>query len=102
MSDSPYKYSLIGPTINGQGDDLLKDKPDQESRIRLQALISEWLRMENLVVLTAAGCSIDFGGKLMGGYDSLEKAVLEAVNEIRDLPEGAKTIIAERIKPVPE
>lgn len=100
MTEELTKYSLKGPSDNGQIDDLLKGKKDQESRQRLQALISEWLRMENLVVLTAAGCSIACGGKPMGGPDSLEKAVLEAVNAIATLPAGAKKIIAERLKPM--
>ncbi len=100
MTEVSTKYSLKGPSENGQIDDLLKDKNDQDSRQRLQALISEWLRMENLVVLTAAGCSIACGGKPMGGSDSLEKAVLETVNAIDALSAGAKKIIAERLKPL--
>lgn len=98
IMNEPTKYCLRGSTDNGQGDDLLKNKTDQDSRQRLQALISEWLRMENLVVLTAAGCSVSSGGKLMSGGNSLEKVVLEAVNVIETLPAGAKTIIAERLK----
>jgi hypothetical protein len=55
MDTEKGKYCLKGQSDNGQVEDLLKDKNDQESRQRLQALIAEWLRMENLVVLTAAG-----------------------------------------------
>jgi len=100
------KYSLKGPSDNGQVEDLLEGKNDKESRQRLQALIAEWLRMENLVVLTAAGCSVDCGGKVI---NALEKAVLEAVNEIPEnigdqpgLSEKVKTIIVERLKPFKE
>ncbi|MCB1935501.1 MAG: SIR2 family protein [Nitrosomonas sp.] len=97
------KYSLIGPSDSGQIEDLLIDLDDKESRQRLQALIAEWLRMENLVVLTAAGCSVECGGKIMS---DLEKTVLCAVNEIphaiddthATLSEGGKAIIAERLK----
>jgi hypothetical protein len=105
--DRLSKYCLKGPSDNGQVEDLLEGKDDKESRQRLQALIAEWLRMENLVVLTAAGCSIDCGGKIM---TSLEKAVLEAVKEIDDkieeevpaLSAEIKTIIEERLKPFNE
>ena len=69
--------------------DLLKELSNDRTAAvqRLQALLSEWLRMENLVVLTAAGCSVACGGKTMG---DLENAVLEAVNKIDDLSQGAK------------
>lgn len=97
------QYSLKGPSDNGQVEDLLEDKNDKESRQRLQALIAEWLRMENLVVLTAAGCSVDCGGKVI---NALEKAVLGAVKEIPaeidgkpGLSENGKAIINERLKP---
>lgn len=75
MTAERKTYSLRGPSINGEIDDLLKDKSDEEGRQRLQALISEWLRMENLVVLTGAGCSIACGGKSMHGANGIEKAV---------------------------
>lgn len=102
MSEEVKKYSLMGSSENGQVDDLLEGKNDKASRQRLQALISEWLRMENLVVLTAAGCSVSSGGKTM---ETLERSVLEAVNEIvepvgsnKGLSKEAKQIISERLK----
>lgn len=103
MEKEKGKYCLKGQADNGHVEDLLKDKSDQESRQRLQALIAEWLRMENLVVLTAAGCSVSCGGKVIA---SLEKAVLEAVNGIGVvgvdekplLSEKAKAIVTERLK----
>lgn len=102
MDDKLNPYSLQGPSDIGETEELLKSKSGKEARQRLQALISEWLRMENLVVLTAAGCSIACGGKPMGGPNSLEKAVLEAVDAIKELPEGAKRIIAGRLLPFEE
>lgn len=51
----PIEYRLIGPTEGGGVDDLLVGLDQRQGRIRLQALISEWLRMENLVVLTGSG-----------------------------------------------
>lgn len=45
-------YSLIGPSEDGGVNDLLASIDAKAGRQRLQALIAEWLRMENLVVLT--------------------------------------------------
>lgn len=85
------KYQLLGPSNN-----LLEDCADnQEALQRMQALLSEWLRMENLVVLTAAGCSIDCGGKTM---PDLEKSILNAVKKVPDLSKSAISIIEERLK----
>lgn len=102
MTTEPRKYCLKGPSDSGKVEDLLEGQDDKESRQRLQALIAEWLRMENLVVLTAAGCSVDCGGKIMS---NLEKVTLDAVVEIPDkidnkpaLPEAIKAIIKERLK----
>ena len=99
-------YCLRGPSDTGQVEDLLQDKNDSESRQRIQALIAEWLRMENLVVLTAAGCSVSCGGKTMV---SLEKTILETVMEIPEkvgtehgLSPNTKLILAERLKPYNE
>ena len=49
------EYQLIGPAEDGQIDDLLSGKSVKEGRQRLQALIAEWLHMENLVVLGRRG-----------------------------------------------
>lgn len=90
------KYQLLGPLGEDKAENLLDDCADNYEAIqRLQALLSEWLRMENLVVLTAAGCSIDCGGKTM---PSLERAVLGAVKNISELPEESLKIIEERLK----
>ena len=59
------EYQLIGPAEDGQINDLLSGKTTKEGRQRLQALIAEWLRMENLVVLAGAGTSVSSGGKTM-------------------------------------
>jgi hypothetical protein len=89
------KYQLRGPSDNGQVDDLLAGKNDKDGRQRLQALIAEWLRMENLVVLTAAGCSVSCDGKIMSG---LEKAVLEAVKQVPAVLEGDKAGLSDEVK----
>ena len=87
------KYQLVGPSDSGEVSDLLADLGEKESRHRLQALIAEWLRMENLVVLTGAGTSVSSGGKTM---DNLENAVLKTVMSMEDLPAGAAAIIKAR------
>lgn len=89
------KYQLVGPSDSGEVSDLLADLDEKESRHRLQALIAEWFRMENLVVLTGAGTSVSSGGKTM---DKLENTVLETVKAMEDLPAGAATIIEARQK----
>ena len=65
--DIRTKFKLFG----ADNKDILEDV--EEPNKRLQALIAEWLRMENLVVLTGAGASICEGGKEM---KCLEKAVI--------------------------
>lgn len=92
----PSGYQLIGPSDEGQVSDLLQNQTEKEGRQRLQALISEWLRMENLVVLTAAGSSRSSGGKLM---NDLEQGVLETVKLIPSLSASAISIIDDRLKP---
>lgn len=70
------EYQLIGPTEGGGVGDLLIGLDQRQGRIRLQALISEWLRMKNLVVLTGSGTSVSAGGKTMA---NLEKDVLATI-----------------------
>ena len=60
-------------------------------------LVPPWmvqLRMENVVVLTAAGCSISSGGRLMAGPadNNLECLVLDAVDHC-PLSDEARAII---------
>ena len=99
------KYQLLGPSGGERAEDLLDAcQGNQEAIQRLQALLSQWLRMENLVVLTAAGCSVGAcSGKTM---IDLEKAVLESVKQIpatleddnAGLSDDVKTLINERLK----
>ncbi len=87
MSDEAKRplseYQLIGPAEDGKISDLLAGKTAKESRQRLQALIAEWRRMENLVILTGAGTSVSSGGKTM---DTLERAVLETLKVLPKNP----------------
>lgn len=87
------EYQLIGPTEGGGVGDLLHGLDDRQGRIRLQALISDWLRMENLVVLTGSGSSVSAGGKTM---DNLETAVLATIEAYPDLPKTIAPIVQAR------
>jgi hypothetical protein len=93
--ESPSVYQLIGPSDDGNVNDLLAELNGKDSRQRLQALIAEWLRMENLVVLTAAGTSVTSGGKTM---ETLEREVLATVKVMPDLPPAISAVIEARAK----
>lgn len=92
-------YQLIGPSEDGTVSDLLEGLGTKDSRQRLQALIAEWLRMENLVVMTGSGGSVSSGGKTM---DTLEKAVLQTVAGLPGAPASLSTILGSRLaQPAP-
>lgn len=93
MTQEPTEYQLIGLTQDGSVGDLLSGLDQKQGRVRLQALISEWLRMENLVVLTGAGTSVSAGGKTMV---NLEKAVLTTIEAMSDIPASIASIIKAR------
>ena len=95
-AETPCPYQLIGPSEDGLTTDLLAEKPATEGRQRLQALITQWLRMENLVVLTGAGTSISSGGKTVS---ELEEAVLGTVNVIPGTPDSIQALVSERLTP---
>lgn len=88
------KYKLLSPDSAGASEDLVAGKNSEDGLRRIQALLAEWLRMENVVVLTAAGCSVGAGGRLMAGpaENNLECLVLDAVEQC-DLSDDAKAII---------
>ncbi|MDX0584691.1 hypothetical protein GOD01_17535 [Sinorhizobium medicae] len=90
---APTEYQLIGVTEGGDVGDLLAGLDRTQGRVRLQALISEWLRMENLVVLTGSGTSVSAGGKTMA---NLETAVFATLEALPDLPASIKPIIEAR------
>lgn len=90
---TPSEYQLIGLTEGGDAGDLLIGLDQKQARVRLQALISEWLRMENLVVLTGSGTSVSAGGKTMA---NLETAVFATIEALSDLPASITPIIKAR------
>jgi hypothetical protein len=81
--EAPTQYRLIGPSDSGEVSDLLADQSAKDAKHRLQALIAEWLRMENLVVLSGSGTSVSSGGKIMA---DLEHDVLETVKATKAFP----------------
>ncbi|MCY4305324.1 MAG: SIR2 family protein [Aestuariivita sp.] len=93
MSDSS-NYKLLSPDSASGSQDLLAGKNQEDGLRRIQALLADWLRMESVVVLTAAGCSVGAGGRLMTGpaQNNLECLVLDAVEQCQ-LSADAKKII---------
>ena len=93
------KYRLLIPSIDNSessSKDMLSEcSNEQEALQRLQGLLSEWLRMENLVVLTGAGCSVESGGK---SINDLEESVLKTIQDINELSPESKHIIEKRIE----
>lgn len=87
------EYQLIGPAEDGGIGDLLAGLDQKQGRVRLQALISEWLRMENLVVLTGSGTSVSAGGRTMA---NLEAAVFATISALPDIPATIVPIIEAR------
>ena len=87
-------YELLSPDSTSGSQDLLENKTHEEGLRRIQALLAEWLRMENVVVLTGAGCSVGAGGRVMAGLekDNLECLVLDAVEQC-EISNAAKAII---------
>lgn len=96
-SEPQSRYQLIGPAEDGRMNDLLAGKTAKEGSQRLQALIAEWLRMENLVVLAGAGTSVSSGGKTM---DTLERTTLETLKLVPKAPSSIQTIIDARLASV--
>ena len=92
---SPSPYRLIGPTEDATSNDLLALLDAQASSLRLQALIAEWLRMENLVVLSGAGTSVSSGGQTMV---TLERKVLSAVKAVKGTSAEILKIVETREK----
>jgi SIR2-like domain len=98
--EAPYK--LFGP----KGNDVLAEVKPAEKLLRIRALLAQWMRMENLVVLAASGCSCGeyIGGKtlrvleesvigvLQGRYDANKKddLVLRRIVDARASQVGAE------------
>ena len=97
LPDDGSPYSLFSGSA-----DLLEGLDAEESRNRLQGLLSEWLRIENLVALLGAGCSVEYGGPLLS---HLEEDVLNAVSELGQafgLAKPARDIVEDRRTAAPD
>lgn len=72
-ANDSFPYRLLGGEKKG---DLLDGDKDEVNHRRIQALLAQWMRMENVVVLMGAGCSCanHIGGLSMG---ALEEKVLD-------------------------
>ena len=92
------RYRLLSPVSAGESEDLLAGKSPADGLRRMQALLADWFRMENVVVLTGAGTSFSAGGRLMAGRraTNLECLVLDAVQQCA-LAADAAAIIRDRI-----
>ena len=76
--------------LHAASGDLLEGLNESAARDRLQALISEWLRIENMVILAGAGCSISQNGVTLAG---LEDHVLDTVLDLgTDIPSLGKAV----------
>jgi hypothetical protein len=82
---TPSQYQLIGPSEDGSVSDVLAGLNAKDCQQRLQAIIAQWLRMENLVVLAGAGTSVSSGGKTM---DDLEHSTLATVRTLKQPPDS--------------
>ncbi len=62
------------------GSEKYKLEGNADEIVRLQALLAQWLRMENVVILAGAGCSCapHIGGKALAGLESAALDLLEA------------------------
>lgn len=87
-------HQLIGPSEDGNINDVLDGLDARAARQRLQALIAEWLGMENLVILTGAGCSCSSGGKRMDELEAAVLATLECCN--KEVPASSLSIVKQR------
>lgn len=75
-ADTPVDQTHV---LLGPGGDILAEMPASERLTRLQALLAQWLRMENVVVLLGAGASCSQDGPTMS---ELEDWVLRNAREL--------------------
>lgn len=76
---APLEYQLIGLAESGDVGNILSTLDQKQGRVRLQALIAEWLRVDNLIVLTGSGTSVSSGGKTMANLETAVFATIEAL-----------------------
>ena len=71
--------------LHAASGDLLGGLSGSDALERIRALLSEWLRIENMVILVGAGCSISQNGVTLA---KLQEHVLDTVLDLgTDLPD---------------
>lgn len=79
----PYKYQLLTKDVK----DLLAEFEETSLKEnRLRALLSQWLKMENVSVLMGSGCSLSHGGLLLSEME--EKILQEIYKEFDEAEES--------------
>ena len=82
--------SGTGYELHSASGDLLEGLSESAALDRIQALLSDWLRIENMVILAGAGCSISQEGVALAG---LEEHVLDTVLDLgTDIPDLGKAL----------
>lgn len=94
-------YRLLAATSEEDTDDVLCKLSSEDGKKKIRLLLGDWLRMENVVVLAGAGCSLHAGGSVLVGSPPgkwLEDRVWGAIKMCGGL-ENAKKIIETRDDP---
>ena len=82
--------SGTGYELHAASGNLLEGLQESDALDRIQALLSDWLRIENMVILAGAGCSISQDGVALTG---LEQHVLDTVLDLgTDIPDLGKAL----------
>jgi len=94
-TDALNQMGVSQYALDGLGSAELGQMSEQDALFRLQALLTDWLRMENVVVLVGSGCSCSAGGKVLL---ELECAVLDLIEKKYEATseKGVKQLIAYR------
>ena len=77
-TDTPFIYEL---KTKDDKDLLAEFEQTALKENRLRALLSQWLKMENVSVLMGSGCSLSHKGLLLSG---MEEEILEKINKSLD------------------
>lgn len=86
---APYKYQLLTKDNKDLLAEFEKTSPKEN---RLRALLSQWLKMENVSVLMGSGCSLSHGGLLLS---DMESQILNEIYKDVDETDGAAPKVSE-------
>ena len=83
--------------LHAASGDLLEGLSGSAALDRIRALLSDWLRIENMVILVGAGCSISQDGVTLAGLqDHVLDTVLDLGTEIPDLGKALDLVRARK------